>query len=275
MIHNTNKDLSDWLFLFGSILTTGDLTACRSAINPTLAKIGDDFLNAYHVLNELEGKDTLKPLSTLMQIADEKIVAENNTDQKLSDLLSSMLDMSDELATKYVYNRCFVYYGTQELAIQKENKSKEDFILNNPTGTPYAVNHYLQAMVNYPSISATNNPIPILQDSTFKCANVTIGVEICVDHCCARLSNYVFQKKIEPVDIQIVISSGMQLMVGSVATKVDGVLLNCDGEYQIIGDADNGVQCHTQLKTYTSVAGAAPGLSYSHSCCSDYNASSG
>jgi hypothetical protein len=250
IIKNLNIDHENWLFLFGSILTTPDITACQTKNDYTLARAGNDFLDIFHVIREIEGNEK-KSLATLMQISDEKIIAENNTDKRLADLLSDMLEMSDQLAVKIVYNRCFIYYANEEISIQKENKSNEDFILNNPMGLA-SVNQYIQTMVKYPPLHATDNPIATIPNSTFTCGNVSIGVEICLDHSCHRLAKYVEAKTVEPVDIQIVISSGMQLKPESVATKVGGVLFNNDGEYELKDDAMNSTKSHSQLKTCTA-----------------------
>lgn len=254
-------DLSDWLFLFGSILTTKDVTDSKTTIDQTLAKVGDDFLNVYSLLSNSMGTNDIKPLSSLMKIIDKKTVADSSTDEKLSNLLADILTESDQLAEKMVYNRCFVYYANNRYSIQKENKSKEDFILNNPSATPNSVDYYLQTMVNYPSITAKNNPIVTLPNSVFNCGNVNIGVEICLDHSRKRLLGYVSNKIISPVDVQIVISCGMQLKKDSAATVQGGVLFNCDGEYVLTGDAQNGDHCHSQLKTYSFSASCGPQLS--------------
>lgn len=156
--------------------------------------------------------------------------------------------MSDGLANKIVYNRCFIYYRQNTISIQKQFKSKEDFILNNPSASKGIVENYLQTMVNYPPISDTNNPVQTLTYSTFNCGGLNIGVEICLDHSRKRLFNYLCEKKIKELDIQIVISCGMSLRKDSAATKQGGILFNCDGEYIIDGDAQNGDCCHSQLK---------------------------
>lgn len=254
-------DLSDWLFLFGSILTTNDITNCTTENDLTLSRVGDDFLSVYNILDPVPDSDKKLHVSRLMKIIDKKITAENSTDEKLSNLLSDILDMSDLLAEKEVYNRCFIYYSGQQYSIQKENKSKEDFILNNPSETADEVEYYLQTMVGYPSINSDNNPVKTLPYSTFNCGNLNIGVEICLDHSRKRLLGYVSDNKISPLDVQIIISCGMQLKKDSAATKEGGVLFNCDGEYVLKGDAQNGDHCHSQLKTYSFTASCGPLLS--------------
>ncbi len=42
--------------------------------------------------------------------------------------------------------------------------------------------------------------------------------------------------------------AGMQLSKDSVATRNGGIIFNCDGEYVITDDAQNGDCFHSQLK---------------------------
>lgn len=253
-------DLSDWLFLFGSILSTNDVTSCITEIDETLSKVGDDFLSVYSILRPLPESNNKPEVSKLLKILDKKLVAENSTDEKLTNLLSDILDMSDQLAQKKVYNRCFAFYSGEQYSIQKEFKSKEDFILNNPSVIPGNVDYYLQTMVDYPSVTLNNNLVETLPYSVFNCGNLNIGVEICLDHSRKRLLGYVSDKEILPVDVQIVISCGMKLKKDSAATVEGGILFNCDGEYTL-DDAQNGDHCHTQLKTYSYNSSWGPRLS--------------
>jgi hypothetical protein len=257
----TQYDLSDWLFLFGSILTTNDTTQCTTTIDPTLSKVGDDFLSVYSLLSSNLGANAIGSTSRLLKIIDQKQIADNPADEKLSALLADILGLSDQLAQKKVYNRCFIYYGGKEYSIQKENKSKEDFILNNPSTQPNTVDYYLQTMVDYPPVAGVLNPVDTITYSTFKCGNLSIGVEICLDHSRKRLMGYVYEQKISPVDIQLVISCGMQLKKDSIAAKEGGILFNCDGEYVLPNDAQNGDHCHSQLKTCSFSASSGPQLS--------------
>ena len=197
----------------------------------------------------------------LLKIADNKMTADDNYDQELSNLLCDILNMSDSLANKKVYNRCFTYYRQSANSIQKEFKSKEDFILNNPLASKGVVKHYLQTMVNYPPVAEADNPIQTLNYSTFNCGGLNIGIEICLDHKRKRLLGYLADKKINQLDIQIVISCGMQLSKDSIATREGGILFNCDGEYVIADDAQNGDCCHSQLKTSSFSSSCGPRLS--------------
>ncbi|QZT37449.1 hypothetical protein K5X82_00810 [Halosquirtibacter xylanolyticus] len=243
-------NLDDWLFLFGSILTTHDITDSVTKEDKTLAKLGNDYLGVYNILDPVSNSHIRELFANVVKIADKKKRSNSDKEKYLSALLTDLLDLSDALAKKMVYNRCFVYYAGNSYAIQKEHKSKEDFILNNPSATEDHVDYYLQTMVNYPSIDAKINPVDTLPLSNIKCKNLKVGVEICLDHRRKRLADYLKEGKIEAVDIQIVISCGMQLHDDAVATKDRGVLFNCDGEYELKGEAVNGDHCHTQLKTY-------------------------
>ncbi|PYG86924.1 hypothetical protein LY28_02545 [Ruminiclostridium sufflavum DSM 19573] len=255
-------DFSNWLFLFGSILTTSDEAACQTSMDDILSKVGDDYLRVYSILKNNAKANSIPAISKLLKIADKKINAENDYDQELSNLLCDILNMSDGLADKNIYNRCFVYYSQNPKAIQKEFKSKEDFILNNPAVSEGTVKHYLQTMVNYPSVSAAGNPVDTLTYSAFNCGGLNIGIEICLDHKRKRLLGYLSEGSIQQqLDIQIVISCGMQLMKDSAATRQGGILFNCDGEYVLEGDAQNGDCCHSQLKTYSYDSSCGPMLS--------------
>ncbi len=258
-------NLNNSLFLFGSILTTHDITGCETDAEQILAKAGDDYLRVYSIIKQGSENNNLASMSQLLKIADQKINAQTDNDEALANLLVDVLNMSDILAEKKVYNRCFAYFYNNSYSIQKEFKSKEDFILNNPSAAQNTVNDYLQTMVNYPSVMDNDNPVDTLLYSTFKCGNLDIGVEICLDHKRKRLLKYVSDQRIQRLDIQIVISCGMQLMKDSAATKKGGILFNCDGEYVIDNngepDAQNGDHCHSQLKTFDYNASCGPMLS--------------
>jgi len=203
----------------------------------------------------------MKSISELLKIIDKKMLAENKHDEELSKLLTDILDMSDELAEKNVFNRCFVYHCKNKYSIQKQFKSKEDFILNNPSDPRNGVEYYLQTMVNYPSVERSYFDIDTIENSVISCGGVDIGIEICLDHKRQRLHNYVLERIIPRQDVQIVISCGMQLKEDSVATKQGGILFNCDGEYVLPEDAVNGDDCHSQLKTCIKLEGDKAELS--------------
>jgi hypothetical protein len=249
--------LDDWLFIFGSALTTNAVTSCSLPIDSTLSQVGDNYLSVYDIIKKhhVRNGKSIPKVSELLKALDGKVsVALSNEDQALSALLKNVLDMSDNLAQKKIYNRALVFYGTSvSYSVQKQNKSKEDFILNNPSEAAGVVNDYLQTMVIYPDINDQHNPVPTIPLSAFTCQNVKIGIEICLDHKRKRLEGYVYESLVSPVDIQIVISCGMQLLKDSVATHNDGILFNCDGEYELKvdgkPDAENGDCCHSQLKT--------------------------
>lgn len=262
IIQNLQRDysLDHWLFLFGSILTTPVGPNCQSEEDPILAKIGNDYLDIYALLNRASNNGEMKAVRHYLKILDHKVEATSDTDTKLSNLLSDLLSISDRLATKEVYNRCFIWYGADQYAVQKENKSKEDFILNNPSTLEGDTEYYLQTMVNYPSVFSTDNPVETLPYSVFQCGNLKIGVEICLDHSRKRLFAYLSENKISRLDVQIVVSCGMQLKKDSAVTKDGGLLFNCDGEY-MLKDAVDGDHCHSQVKRLSIAASTGQVLS--------------
>ena len=229
-------------------------------MDETLAKAGDDFLDVYSIIKKTAGVNAVSPISRLLRIADKQETADTTDDEKLSALLEDMLNMSDVLATQRVYNRSFVYYSGQTFHIQKEYKSKEDFILNNPSEDKKHVEYYLQTMVNYPPIDE-NSVIDTLPLSCFNCGNLKVGVEICLDHSRKRLFKYLCDAKITELDIQIIPSCGMQLKKDSIAAFNGGFLFNCDGEYTIGDNGQNGDCCHSELKRGKFTPSCGPRLS--------------
>lgn len=171
-----------------------------------------------------------------------------------------MLTLSDSLATKKIYNRSLIFYDSQIYSIQKQFKSKEDFILNNPSQDKNHVTSYLQTMVIYPSVE-DSSPIQTLPLSCFTCGDLNIGVEICLDHSRKRLLGYAEKGEIPQLDVQIVPSCGMQLHKTSAATLSNGLLFNCDGEYTLDGDAQNGDTSHSELKRLSRSPSCGPILS--------------
>lgn len=258
--YGKSYDLSDWLFVFGTILTTPDSPDVCTEMDKTLAKVGDDFLNVYSLIKGISKSNLVGSLSHLLRIADRKESATTTDDEKLSALLTDMLDMSDALAVKKVYNRCLIYYGSQTFHIQKQYKSKEDFILNNPSEDKKDVNYYLQTMVNYPPIEE-GSAVCTLPLSYFTCGNLNIGIEICLDHSRKRLKGYTYEGKIPQLDIQIIPSCGMQLKKDSIATHDGGLLFNCDGEYTLEDQAQNGEYSHSELKRSSFTPSCGPRLS--------------
>ena len=253
-------DPSDWLFVFGSILTTPVSSHIATDMDKVLAKTGDDFLNVYSLIKKNSNGNSIGTLSRLLHIADKVEIADTTDDEKLSSLLADVLDMSDFLATQPIYNRSLIFYDGQVYNIQKQYKSKEDFILNNPSEDKNQVECYLQTMVNYPSIDS-ESVIPTLPLSNFTCGNLNVGVEICLDHSRKRLLGYASKGKIHPLDIQIVPSCGMQLRKDSIVTKEGGLLFNCDGEYTLEDDAQNSDHSHSELKRGGFTASCGPRLS--------------
>ncbi|MFI3306741.1 MAG: hypothetical protein R3Y68_09590 [Rikenellaceae bacterium] len=259
--YKTQYDIGDWLFVFGSILTTNSITNVETEIDETLSKIGDEYIAIYDLLRT-NSNECVGDIKQLLRIADRKLVAENSTDDKLSALLESILTIADESATKEIYNRSLIYYDGEWINVQKKNKSKEDFILNNPSENNNIVNKYLQTMVVYPDVEEVS-PITTLPFSCFECGNLKIGVEICLDHSRKRLLDYLCKEKISQLNLQIVPSCGMNLRKDSIAVSYDtGLLFNCDGEYTLSDDeAHNGNTSHSELKRGTYSASCGPRLS--------------
>jgi hypothetical protein len=165
--------LDDWLFIFGSALTTNAVTSCSIQIDSTLSQVGDNYLSVYDIVKKSRAQDgrSIPRVSALLKALDGKVgAALGDDDQALSALLKNVLDMSDNLAQKKVYNRALVFYGTSvSYSVQKQNKSKEDFILNNPSQAVGVVNDYLQTMVIYPDINNPQNPVTTIPLSVFTC----------------------------------------------------------------------------------------------------------
>ena len=59
------------------------------------------------------------------------MTASNNYDQELSNFLCDILNIVTAWLDRKVYNRRFAYYRQSSKSIQKELKSKENYILNN------------------------------------------------------------------------------------------------------------------------------------------------
>lgn len=139
---------------------------------------------------------------------------------------------------------------SKSLRVLKKHKSKEDFILNSTN------NNYTQSITKNREIP--NKKYEELKNSSldeysiFRCSNVKIGVDICLDHHKQRLLKHLTENN-SHVDIQIVTSCGMGISDSSVIARNRGYIFICDGEYVLKDEkghdiAENGKNCHTLLK---------------------------
>ena len=120
--------LDDWLFIFGSALTTNAVTICRIPIDSTLSQVGDNYLSVYDIVKKSRAQNdrSIPHVSALLKALDGKVgVALGDDDQALSALLKNVLDMSDNLAQKKVYNRALVFYGNIRKLFGSETKQIE------------------------------------------------------------------------------------------------------------------------------------------------------
>ncbi len=225
--------------------------------------LGDDFLAVYQACKELRDKMGMPTpdLAGILFHLDELEGMENGQAAQELDPLASvvkeLLASCDSSAEISVRNVSHISCGSgRRLAVQKQYKSKVDFILNHYSGTGREKNNagaFLQTIVRYPEIFASPGERK-LEDGDPYCVfsegGLKIGVEICLDHIRRRLVRSKAQ-----VDLQIVPSCGVEITPGSVSARAGGYVFNCDGDY-LLEDARNGVGSHTQLFRVEESAGA-------------------
>lgn len=273
----SQKEFADWLFVFGTLLTSNDEADCNRESAKGLAEVGASLVSVYNRLYQTDSEavghqSAYDPpaLSKLLKMLDEKDCGDptevctsenlNSSEQSVDDafatLLSTALKYCDLFANIDVYNCCYIVEGGASqptvFSVQKRYKSKEDFILKGP------VDNYLQTITHYPAISYG----PEIQDqhssaqySSFTYQGIRFGIEICLDHRSKRLVNAYEQYGGQLVDVQIVVSCGMQILDESIAIVEDGIVFNCDGEYALNDEDDkNGKHYHTMLKIANKTA---------------------
>jgi hypothetical protein len=269
--HIKDKDkYKNWLFVFGTLLTSTDIVDVKKSPTSELFEIGNDLLNVFYRLHPKNSNNAVssKPVISLLKRIDEEETGEltgvennlfandiSNGDKEYSSLLKSTLNYCDITAGINVYNKCFIFSGdiasNRVISIQKKHKSKEDFILNFVEKNK---DNYIQSITKYPVIQEKSEKKQSDTDeySIFEYGGITFGVDICLDHSRQRLLNHWKRNQNDYVDVQIIPSCGMDIRAGSVIAKKGGVVFNCDGEYVLEGDAENGEKCHTTLKTVKS-----------------------
>lgn len=263
-----HDDFADWLFVLGTFLTSDKVADCTIEPAKGLAEVGASLVSVYNRLHpkndEIAGSDTASEVSSLSDLlrcldekgnvaSDEPSVSELlNSDVQPNDsdflnILSASLKHCDSIADIDVYNCCYIVVGgspeLKAFSVQKKYKSKEDFILKGPN------DNYLQTTTRYPHI---NNGSEIKkhhydQYSVFTYHGIKFGIEICLDHRCGRLINAYREHNGQLVDVQIIVSCGMDIRSAYVAAVKDGIVFNCDGETEN-KQAENGDHCHTMLQ---------------------------
>lgn len=273
------KKYRDWLFVLGTLVTSEMAVEMDREPVKSLFPMGDCLLDVYNRLHPREDCAQLsgtrgagereKSLGSLLRILDEKegYFPDNNAknrclktqeasgDPAFASVLSAALNYCDSKADIVVDNRCFIVEGgikePRIISIQKKYKSKEDFILNG------IEDNYIQTITRYPDIPEKPEWKEDDGDpySIFDYQGIRFGVEICLDHGRGRLAQSPKRWPDGLVDVQLVISCGMDLRPGSVIADTGGIVFNCDGEYVLEGEAENGERCHTMLKLVESCAG--------------------
>lgn len=266
----SQEKYKNWIFVLGTLITSNCKIESAQEPTKTLFPIGDALLDIYYRLHPVEDSsgplecktEKLVPLSNLLKLADEKESAslygkadirgldmeEQSDDSSYISVLSAALNYCDLTADIEVCNCCFIVEGGTDqpftLSVQKKYKSKEDFILNG------IENNYIQTITCYPEIPEKSEEKKENRDpySIFTYHGIRFGVEICLDHGRGRLTQAHKRWSDELVDVQMVISCGMDIRPGSVIAGKDGIVFNCDGEYVLEDRAENGEHCHTMLQ---------------------------
>lgn len=207
----------DWLFVFGTIVNTAD-NYVRGQ-DPTLdrkARVREAVAVA---------------LSNAWQFANA------HNDQDLATFAYDTL----RTYTKYchahpifeVLDRSYIVAGgTQDavypegLSVEKKYISNEDFVLDIHDTFGEDDNAYPTVDEQFGEDKRT----PFDSLSIFRIKGIKFGVEVCLDHYCARLR--CFRKPdTDVVQIQIIPSCGMQIQERAVIAGAGGYVFNCDGQY--------------------------------------------
>lgn len=191
-------------------------------------------------------------------------------------LLTQMTDFAQSRPLCKVRNQCYIYKQNWEewpkgVCVNKRFVSHEDFV-----ASYYAPGVYSEESVAYPFIDESNGEIKkVANDSKgiFKLGGINLAVEICLDHRRSRLRRVrnEHEESRLPIDIQLVVSCGMQLQQPSIVARSGGVVFNCDGQYAkrdtgaspddktsiFVGSADQ--KGHSQLCTVIKEAGWTDG----------------
>jgi hypothetical protein len=157
----------------------------------------------------------------------------------------------------------------QGLSVEKKFISNEDFVLN------LSRNTFAEEDVGYPDIDEKDgeDKQTAFDDlSIFTIGGIKFGIEVCIDHAYSRLRRN-RRPDTELIQIQLVPSCGMQIKQGSIIAGKNGLVFNCDGQYDNLGassqpNATDSVwtpteshRAHTQLTAVvTPCIGEKPGI---------------
>lgn len=265
----SQEKYKNWIFVLGTLITSNVRVELDQEPAKTLFPIGDSLLDVYYRLHPHEERtatgsraESFVSLSNLLKLADEKESAslygkteirglsmeEQSRDSSYISILTAALNYCDLTADIEVSNCCFVVEGGTNqpsiFSIQKKYKSKEDFILNG------IEDNYTQTITRYSEIPEKSEVKEENGDpySIFTYQGIRFGVEICLDHGRGRLAHSHKRWNDGLVDVQLVISCGMDIRPGSVVAEKGGIVFNCDGEYVLDGRAENGEHCHTMMQ---------------------------
>jgi len=246
----------NWLFAIGTVVTT--VQECPDPSTNLKARVREDLAVA---------------LGNAWQYANAN--HEDKMANAVFNLLVSYTQYCHSDPMFGVTNRCFVVAGgapdpvyPQGLSIEKKFISNEDFVLNLYT------NAFAEEDVVYPDIDEKDGEAkqtafdPL---SIFTIDGIKFGVEVCLDHSRARLRRN-RQPETELVQIQLIPSCGMQIVQGSIVAGKNGLVFNCDGQYDNLDPtshpnatssvwmATESNRAHTQLTSVvTPCAGNTPG----------------
>ena len=264
----TSKDASgkprfhNWLFVLGSLLTSGSSVNPDSEPTKSLYPTGDSLLDIYYKLypkpkaDGANGENLLRSMLRYLDGKDENALRDlAGADAAYLEVLKRTLDACDRLAGITVTNDCYIvgHDGTRirTLRVLKEFKSKEDFVLNSK-GKDGKANGYLQTITKYKALPSTKrNEVKgnALDDYSIFCfGKVWIGVDICLDHSRQRLFKHLQKHTNNYVDLQIIPSCGMQVKANAVIARTGCHVFNCDGEYNLDDGSKNGTFSHTTLQ---------------------------
>ena len=228
------EEYPDFLFVFGSALSAevGDIDVVLSSSSATVRNtavraLGECWRNA-------DGPMGLVVLDTLV----------------------NFIKNAHAYPLVEVRNRAFVLgpgpfdgiveqLGDRSLTTEKYFDSNEDFLLWDVTGKAVIT----EQMAAYPILDLSGGDFKA--DPSDPCAlfrlpdsEVTVGVEICLDHSDYRLRRTTaispWPKRGDGIDLHLIPSCGMQLHPASVAARAGGWAFNVDGQYALGDPAQSG-----------------------------------
>jgi len=282
------------LFVLGTILSTCSPIFPNDEPTKSLYNTGDNLLDVYYRLhskalssndanvgteNNVSLGDYLKAIDEAENLPNENMlcssgaseVSFNAPDNAYIDLLMKTLNYCDTQADVEVTNRCLIMTGSANplgeessdlvikqpygaYVVQKQFKSKEDFILNNKDNNKLTnAPKYIQTIVKYPDVGNANGDKKKYDEdglALFEYGGVKIGVDICLDHSRQRLVKHLYNNPNDRTDIQIITACGMSVRPNAVISRKGGYVFNCDGEYTLNDKTAgyDGIFSHTTLR---------------------------